>query len=229
MAQPRILIVLTSHQQLGDTGQDTGFWLEELASPYYVFVDAGAEVTLASIQGGAPPIDPKSGQPDSETDSTRRFRSDPVAQQKLRNTVSIGTVKADDYDALFLPGGHGTMWDFPDNTALTNLIEAFDGQAKTVAAVCHAPAALVNVNSTAGAPLVKGKRITAFTDSEERTVQLEQVVPFLLESRLRELDAQFEGAADFAAFVQQDGNLITGQNPASSGPAAAAVLKALAQ
>lgn len=228
MAQPRILIVLTSHDQLGETGNKTGFWLEELASPYYVFVDAGAEVTLASIQGGLPPVDPKSHLPESETEMTRRFKADAEANEKLQNTLAIATVDAGDYDAIFLPGGHGTMWDFPQSDLLINLIETFDKEEKAIAAVCHAPAALVNVKTASGVPLVKGRKVTSFTDSEERVVQLEEIVPFLLETQLRELGAIFEGAADFQPFIQQDGNLITGQNPASSGAAAEAVLKALA-
>ncbi|NJL48170.1 MAG: type 1 glutamine amidotransferase domain-containing protein [Leptolyngbyaceae cyanobacterium SM2_5_2] len=224
---PRILIVITSHAQLGDTGEKTGFWLEELASPYYVFVDAGADVTLASIQGGLPPLDPKSDLPDSQTESTRRFLADQQAVEKLRETLEIAHLSASDYEAIFLPGGHGTMWDFPTSADLTHLIEAFDQQQKVIAAVCHAPAALVPVQGQSGEPLVKGRRVTGFTNSEEKAVQLEAVVPFLLETRLRELGGDFQPAADFAAHIQQDGNLVTGQNPASSGPAAAAVLSLL--
>ena len=225
---PRILIVITSHAQLGDTGEKTGFWLEELASPYYVFVDAGAEVTLASIQGGLPPVDPKSDLPDSQTESTRRFLADQKAMGQLRETVAIAHLNASDYDAIFLPGGHGTMWDFPTSADLTRLIESFDQQQKVIAAVCHAPAALVPVKTQAGEPLVNGRLVTGFTNSEEKAVQLEAVVPFLLETRLGELGGNFQAAADFAAHVQQDGNLITGQNPASSGPAAEKVLSLLA-
>ncbi|MEM8810816.1 MAG: type 1 glutamine amidotransferase domain-containing protein [Cyanobacteria bacterium P01_G01_bin.38] len=227
MSEPRILIVLTSHAQLGDTGHPTGFWLEELASPYYAFVDAGAAVTLASIKGGEPPLDPKSYQDDAQTDTTRRFWADTEAKAALANTMPVSEAKTDDYDAIFLPGGHGTMWDFPVSTALTKLIEAFDQEEKIIAAVCHAPAALVSVKTVAGEPLVKGKVVTAFTDSEERAVELDAVVPFLLETRLRELGAKFESGADWAPITQQDGHLITGQNPASSEPAAKAVLAAL--
>jgi putative intracellular protease/amidase len=223
---PRILIVITSHDRLGDTDEKTGFWLEELASPYYVFVDAGAEVTLASIQGGQPPLDPKSDLPESQTESTQRFMGDGSAKVKLQNTLSVASVNPDDYDAIFLPGGHGTMWDFPTNPTLTQLIEAFDRQQKSIAAVCHAPAALVPVKSQFGESLVKGRVITGFTDSEEKAVKLERVVPFLLETRLRELGGNFQTAADFAPHVEQDGNLITGQNPASSAPAAERVLQA---
>jgi putative intracellular protease/amidase len=224
---PRILIVITSHAQLGGTGMQTGFWLEELASPYYIFVDAGAQVTLASILGGQPPLDPKSSLPDSQTESTHRFMADEQAKAQLQNTTAIATVNAEDYDAIFLPGGHGTMWDFPTSADLTRLLETFDRQQKVIAAVCHAPAAFVPVQGQSGEPLVKGRVVTGFTDSEEKAVQLEQVVPFLLETKLRELGGDFQLAADFTPHVQQDGRLITGQNPASSGPAAEKVLQAL--
>lgn len=222
---PRILIVITSHDRLGDTGEKTGFWLEELASPYYVFVDAGAEVTLASIQGGEPPLDPKSHLPESQTESTQRFMADEEAKHRLQNTRAIADANVEDYDAIFLPGGHGTMWDFPTSDVLKALIEAFDRAEKAIAAVCHAPAALVNVTSTSGEPLVKGRTITAFTDSEERAVQLEEIVPFLLETRLRELGGNVQVGADFVPHVEQDGLLITGQNPASSELAAQRVLE----
>lgn len=227
MSTPRILMVLTSHNQLGNTGKPTGFWLEEFAGPYYTFVDAGATVTLASIQGGQPPIDPKSSAEDAQTETTRRFLADTAAKEALANTLAIAKADAGDYDTVFLTGGHGTMWDFPTSQALTNLIEAFDEEEKLIAAVCHAPAALVTVKTASGEPLVKGKVVTAFTDSEERAVELETVVPFMLETRLRELGATFEGAQDWAAHVRQADNLITGQNPASSEPAARAVLEAI--
>ncbi|MEO0827571.1 MAG: type 1 glutamine amidotransferase domain-containing protein [Cyanobacteria bacterium J06635_15] len=229
MSTPRILMVLTSHNQLGNTGKPTGFWLEEFAAPYYAFVDAGAKVTLASIQGGQPPIDPKSDQDDAQTETTRRFLDDADAKQALANTMPVSKADAGDYDAIFLPGGHGTMWDFPESETLTNLIEAFDEEEKVIAAVCHAPAALVTVKTASGEPLVKGKAVTAFTDSEERGVELETVVPFMLETRLRELGANFESGADWTPMVRQDQYLITGQNPASSEPAARAVLEALHQ
>ncbi|MBW4621664.1 MAG: type 1 glutamine amidotransferase domain-containing protein [Cyanosarcina radialis HA8281-LM2] len=224
---PRILIVITSHDRLGNTDEKTGFWLEELASPYYVFVDAGAEVTLASIRGGQPPLDPKSDLPESQTESTKRFIADESAKAKLENTIAIASLNPAGYDAIFLPGGHGTMWDFPTNPTLTQTIEAFDRQQKLIAAVCHAPAALVPAKSKSGEPLVKGRIITGFTDSEEKAVKLEGVVPFLLETRLRELGGNFQTVADFAPHVEQDGNLITGQNPASSEPAAERVLRSL--
>lgn len=227
MQTPRILIVLTSHDQLGDTDEKTGFWLEEFTGPYYTFLDAGAAVTLASIQGGQAPIDAKSLGEDAQTETTRRFLADDAAQQALASTLPVVKTHADDYDALFLPGGHGTMWDFPESTVLTALIEAFDRAGKIISAVCHAPAALVPAKAANGEPLVKGKQVTAFTDSEEQTVQLDTVVPFMLETRLRELGADFKGGADFAPLVQQTGNLITGQNPPSSEPAAKAVLAAL--
>ncbi|MFG6096977.1 type 1 glutamine amidotransferase domain-containing protein [Leptothoe sp. ISB3NOV94-8A] len=227
MANPRILIVLTSHDQLGDTGHATGFWLEELACPYYTFLDADATVTLASIQGGQAPLDPKSHLEESQTDDTRRFIADSAAQIALANTLAIDQVDAGDYDAIFMPGGHGTMWDFATSSTLSNLIEAFDEEEKIIAAVCHAPAGLVNVKTSAGEPLIKGKVVTAFSNSEEKAVALDTVVPFLLETRLRELGAIFEAGPDWGAFAKQDGNLITGQNPASSEPAAQAVLAAL--
>ena len=227
MTSPRILIVLTSHDQMGDTDNKTGFWLEEFASPYYVFVDAGAEVTLASIQGGLPPVDPKSNLPEWETEKTRRFDSDTEANQKLQNTLAVAELDAGNYDAIFLPGGHGPMWDFSQSTTLANLIEAFDEEEKVIAAVCHAPAALVMVKTSNNVPSVKGRRLTSFTDSEERTMELEKIVPFLLETRLRELGADFKKSEDFQSFIVRDGNLITGQNPASSAAAAEEVLNAL--
>jgi putative intracellular protease/amidase len=226
-AAPRVLMVITSHSQLGDTGEKTGFWLEELAAPYYVFTDAGAQVTLASIQGGQPPLDPKSDGPDSQTEATQRFRIDQQAMEKLRSTMAIAQVKADNYDAVFLPGGHGTMWDFPNSPELTRLLENFDRQQKPIAAVCHAPAALVPLKTPTGDAFVKGRVVTGFTNGEEKAVQLEAIVPFLLETRLRELGGEVKTADDFAPHVQQDGLLITGQNPASSAPAAEKVLAAL--
>jgi putative intracellular protease/amidase len=227
MQTPRILIVLTSHDTMGDTDKKTGFWLEEFTSPYYIFRDAGAVVTLASIQGGQAPIDARSLGEEAQTETTRRFLADDAAQQALASTFPVAEASADNYDALFLSGGHGTMWDFPESKELTALIEAFDQAGKVISAVCHAPAALVPAKTANGAPLVKGKPVTAFTDSEERAVQLEAVVPFMLETRLRELGADFKGGPDFAPLVQQTGNLITGQNPPSSEPAAKAVLAAL--
>ncbi|MEM7795578.1 MAG: type 1 glutamine amidotransferase domain-containing protein [Cyanobacteria bacterium P01_C01_bin.118] len=226
MAAPHILIVLTSHDQLGNTGHATGFWLEELACPYYIFLDADATVTLASIQGGQAPLDPKSHLDESQTDDTRRFLTDSAAQDALANTIAIDQVNAGDYDAIFMPGGHGTMWDFANSSTLSNLIADFDQQKKIISAVCHAPAGLVNVKTASGDPLVKGKLVTAFSNSEEKAVELDTVVPFLLETRLKKLGAKFEAGPDWGPLAKQDGNLITGQNPASSEPAAKAVLAA---
>jgi putative intracellular protease/amidase len=229
MSSPQILIILTSHNQLGDTGHPTGFWLEEFVSPYYTFLDAGASVTLASVQGGNPPVDPKSYQEESQTEETRRFLADAAAQAALSQTIAIDQVNVADYDAIFLPGGHGTMWDFPSSQALIDRLESFNQAGKIIAAVCHAPAALVSAKTATGEPLVKGKVVTAFTDSEERAVQLETVVPFMLEAHLRELGAKFNSGDDFLPQVCQDGNLITGQNPASSQPAAQRVLQVIKQ
>jgi putative intracellular protease/amidase len=225
---PRILIVLTSHNQLGDTEKPTGFWLEEFASPYYVFVDAQAQVTLASVRGGKPPIDPKSNLPEFQTNATQRFMADEQAKESLNNTLPLKEVNAADYDAIFFPGGHGPMWDFPQNEQLAKLIESFEGEKKAIAAVCHGVVALVSVTSSTGEPIVKGRKITAFTNSEEKLVNLEDVVPFLLETKLRDLGADFIAATDFQPHVQEDGNLITGQNPASSDLAAKNLLKLLA-
>lgn len=227
MTSPRILMVLTSHDQMGNTGEKTGFWLEEFASPYYVFVDAGAKITLASIRGGLPPVDPKSNLPEWETETTHRFKADMESNKKLQNTLAIAELNEENYDAIFLPGGHGPMWDFAQSRTLANLIKTFDEKKKVISAVCHAPAALVAVKTDNNVPLVKGRQLTSFTDSEERTMGLEQVVPFLLETRLRELGADFKKSEDFQSFIVRDSNLITGQNPASSSAAAEEVLNAL--
>jgi putative intracellular protease/amidase len=223
----KILIVLTSHDRLGDTGHKTGFWLEEFAAPYYALRDAGAEVTLASPAGGQPPLDPKSDSPENQTDATRRFRADRTAQEVLASTRKLDEVSAGDFDAVFYPGGHGPMWDMPDNPTSIALLEAFVKADKPVGAVCHAPAALVNVRGKDGGYLVKGKRVTGFSNGEERAVGLAEVVPFLLEDRLKERGGVYSRAADWAPYVQADGKLVTGQNPASSEPAAAALLKLL--
>ena len=227
MKKLRILIVLTSHDRLGDTGNKTGFWLEEFASPYYIFHDAGVEITLASIAGGQPPIDPKSALEEWETDDTRRFNQDKDAKTELANTKSIKELEAGSFDAIFFPGGHGPMWDFPENETLANLIGSFDKERKIIAAVCHGPVALVDVKKSDGTPLVSGKRISAFTNGEEDAVELSEVVPFLLEDRLRDLGAMIENGPDFSINVVTDGNLITGQNPQSSAEGARAVLAAL--
>jgi putative intracellular protease/amidase len=224
-----ILMVLTSHDQLGDTGKKTGFWLEEFAAPYYVFKDAGAQITLASPQGGQPPLDPQSDAPDAQTEATRRFKADKKAQQALAQTRRLADVKADAFDAVFYPGGHGPLWDLANDPNSIGLIEKFMADGKPVAAVCHAPAALCNAKSALGLPLVSGKRVTGFANTEEAAVQLSSVVPFLLEDKLGEKGGQYSQGPDFAPYVLQDGLLITGQNPASSEPAARLLLKQLQQ
>jgi putative intracellular protease/amidase len=223
----KILMVLTSHDQLGDTGRKTGFWLEEFAAPYYTFLDAGAAVTLASPKGGQPPIDPVSDTPEGQTDWTRRFKQDPAAQDALASTSRLADVTVGEYDAVFYPGGHGPMWDLAEDPHSIALIEAFYGAGKPVAAVCHAPGVLHRVRFE-GQPLVKGKRVTGFTNGEEEAVHLTKVVPFLVEDELKRLGALYEKAVDWVSFVVTDGNLVTGQNPASSRAGAQALLKLLA-
>lgn len=223
----RILIVLTSHDQLGDTGKKTGFWLEEFTAPYYVLKDAGATITLASPQGGQPPLDPKSDLPENQTEWTKRFRADQGAQAELSKTRRLAEVSAAGFDAVFYPGGHGPMWDLPDNAASIALLEAFVKADKPIGAVCHAPVALVNVRGKKGEYLLKGKRVTGFTNAEEQAVGLSAVVPFLLEDRLKERGGVYSSRANWAPYVQVDGQLVTGQNPASSGPAAQALLTLL--
>jgi putative intracellular protease/amidase len=222
----KILMVLTSHDQLGNTGKPTGFWLEEFAAPYYVFKDAGAEITVASPKGGQPPIDPKSDEPGNQTEAMTRFKGDPAAQKVLANTVKLSDVRADDYDTVFYPGGHGPMWDLTDDPTSIALIEAVYNAGKPVAAVCHAPAVLHRVTYESQ-PIVKGKRVTGFTNSEEEAVQLTNVVPFLVEDELKRLGGHYEKAGDWESFVIVDGRLITGQNPASSTAAAQELLKLL--
>lgn len=223
----RIVIVLTSHEDLGATGEKTGFWLEEFAAPYYVLRDAGADLCLASPLGGLPPQDPKSSQPGFQTDATRRFAQDPEAQQALARTLPLVEVRAEAFDAVFFPGGHGPLWDLAVDPAVRGLIEAFVAQGKPVAAVCHASAVFQAATTPAGEPLVAGRRITGFSNSEEAAVGLTQVVPFLVEDRLKQLGALYESAPDWQPFVRVDGPLITGQNPASSEPAALALLERL--
>ena len=223
----KILIVLTSHDQLGDTGGKTGFWLEEFVAPYYVLKDAGAAITLASPKGGHPPLDPKSDLPENQTELTKRFRTDNAAQAELADTKKLADVSAGDFDAVFYPGGHGPMWDLPDNATSIALIEAFVKADKPVGAVCHAPAAFVNVRGKDGEYLVKGKRVTGFTNEEEKAVGLDAVVPFLLEDRLKERGGVYSKGVNWAPYVRVDGKLVTGQNPASSGPAAKELLKLL--
>lgn len=215
----KILMVLTSHDQLGNTGKPTGFWLEEFAAPYYVFKDLDATITLASPKGGQPPIDPKSDEPGNQTDAMARFKSDPAARKELANTARLSSILAEDYDTVFYPGGHGPMWDLADDPTSIALIEAFYNSGKPVAAVCHAPAALHKV-SYQGQPIVKGKRVTGFANSEEEAVQLTKVVPFLVEDELKRLGGLYEKADDWVDFSIVDGRLITGQNPASSASAA---------
>ncbi len=223
----KILIVLTSHDRLGDTGEKTGFWLEEFAAPYYVLKDAGAEITLASPKGGQPPLDPKSELPDFQTEATKRFNSDADAQAELAHTKRLADLSADAFDAIFYPGGHGPMWDLAVDANSISLIEAFVKAGKPVGAVCHAPVVLTNVRDRDGAYLVKGKRVTAFSNEEEAAVGLTEVVPFLVEDRLKERGAIYSKGDSWAPYVQVDGKLVTGQNPASSAPGAEALLKLL--
>lgn len=223
----KILMVLTSHAQLGDTGHKTGFWLEEFASPYYAFKDAGAEVTLASPQGGQPPLDPKSDAPDAQTEATQRFRQDPAAQSALANTAVLSSVSAKDYDAVFYPGGHGPLWDLAEDTHSIALIEAFHNSGKPVGAVCHAPAALRHTKAADGSPLVKNKSVTGFSNTEEVAVGLSTVVPFLVEDMLKSNGGSYSKTADWEPHTVSDGYLITGQNPASSEATAQAVLALL--
>ena len=223
----KILIVLTSHDQLGDTGKKTGFWLEEFAAPYYVLKDGGATITRTSPKGGQPPLDPKSDLSENLTEQTKRFRTDSAAQAELANTKKLAAVSAADFDAVFYPGGHGPMWDMPDNPTSIALIEAFVKADKPVGAVCHAPAALVNVRGKDGQYLVKGKRVTGFTNAEEKAVGLTEIVPFLLEDRLKERASLYSKGVNWAPYVQVDGKLVTGQNPASSGPATKELLRLL--
>ena len=223
----KILMVLTSHDRLGDTGKKTGFWLEEFAAPYYVFKDAGASLTLASPQGGQPPLDPKSDEPDAQTDATRRFAQDSDAQQALADTVKLSSVSAEDFDAVFYPGGHGPLWDLAQDADSIRLIETMVASGKPVAAVCHAPGVLGKVKAPDGTPLVQGKRVTGFTNTEEAAVGLTEVVPFLVEDMLVQNGGKYSKAGDWAPYVLTDGLLVTGQNPASSEPGAEALLALL--
>ena len=222
----KILMVLTSHDQLGNTGRKTGFWLEEFAAPYFVFRDASLELTLASPTGGQPPIDPKSDLPENQTEAMTRFKKDTAAQEALSHTIKLADAKSEDYDTIFYVGGHGPMWDLVDNTVSIALIESFYNSGKPVAAVCHSPAVFHKVTYQ-GEPLVKGKRVTGFTNGEEEAVQLTHVVPFLVEDELKRVGAQYEKAADWAPFSIIDGRIVTGQNPASSTSAARDLLSVL--
>ncbi|SAI54931.1 General stress protein 18 [Bordetella ansorpii] len=223
----KILMILTSHDTLGNTGRKTGFWLEEFAAPYYVFADAGASLTLASPKGGQPPLDPKSDEPDAQTDATRRFAGDPQAQALLAATAPLDQIRAADFDAVFYPGGHGPLWDLAEDSRSISLIENMLAAGKPVAAVCHAPGVLRHVKASDGGPLVAGRKVTGFTNSEEDAVQLTAVVPFLVEDELKKLGGRYERGDDWQPYIVGDGMLITGQNPASSEPAAKALLDCL--
>lgn len=212
----KILIVLTSHDQLGDTGHKTGFWLEELAAPYYAFKDAGAELTLASPKGGQPPLDPKSNEPASQTDDTRRFENDARAMGELANTRKLEEIDPTEFDAIFYPGGHGPLWDLVDDANSIELIQAFFNAKKPVGAVCHAPIVFANVDIELGQNIVKGRDVTGFTNSEEDAVGLTEIVPHLVEDVLTARGGNYSKVADFAPYAVRDGNLVTGQNPASS-------------
>lgn len=223
----KILIVLTSHSALGETGKKTGFWIEEFATPYYVLVDAGVVITIASPSGGQPPVDPKSEEVDAQTPSTLRFYKDSEAIYQVANTLKLSDIKPADYDAVFYPGGHGPLWDLANDTTSIKLIEDFYKAKKPISFVCHAPSALVKAKDENGEPLVKGKKVTGFSDTEEEAVGLTKVVPFLLEDELKKLGAHYSKGADWSSYTQQDGLLITGQNPASSEAVAKLLLKAI--
>lgn len=223
----KVLVVLPSHDQLGNTGQKTGFWLEEFTDPYYKFIDSGYEVTIASPRGGKPPVDPKSTQKENQSESTQRFERDKSAQAKLENTLVLSQVSANDYDTLFLPGGHGPMWDLSSDENMKKIVEDFYSDKKIVSAVCHGPAGLLQATDRNGNSILKGKKITGFTNNEESAVGLTKAVPFSLENRMKELGGKFEKGQDFKPFVISDGQLITGQNPKSALPAAEKVIEIL--
>ncbi len=223
----KILMVLTSHAELGNTGKKTGFWLEEFAAPYYVFTDAGASVTIASPAGGQPPLDPKSDQPEFQTELTARFKSDKAAQQALANTVKLETVSQDEFDSVFYPGGHGPLWDLAESADSIALIESFVRAQKPISFVCHAPGVLRHVKAENGALLIKGRNLTGFTNGEEEGVGLTEVVPFLIEDEFIAAGANYSKGPDWQPYVVEDGNLITGQNPASSEAVATALVKKL--
>jgi putative intracellular protease/amidase len=222
-----ILMVLTSHDQLGNTGKKTGFWLEEFAAPYYTFKDAGATITLASPRGGQPPIDPKSDTPDAQTKDTQRFKADSATQTVLAQTLKLNDVAASDFDAVFYCGGHGPLWDLVEDPDSIALIEVTLAAGKPVALVCHAPGVLRDVKAANGDPVVRGKNVTGFTNSEEQSVELTEIVPFLVEDMLKSKGGNYTKVADMQPYVLTDGLLITGQNPASSGPAAKELLEQL--
>ncbi|MDR7004160.1 type 1 glutamine amidotransferase domain-containing protein [Paraburkholderia strydomiana] len=221
----KVLMVLTSHDQLGNTGRKTGFWLEELAAPYYAFKDAGAEIVLASPKGGQPPLDPKSNEPANQTDATRRFEADEAAKAQLAATVRLDSVSQAQFDTVFYPGGHGPLWDLAEDRHSIELIQSFIAAGRPVALVCHAPGVLRHVTTPDGKPLVEGKQVTGFTNSEEAAVGLTEIVPFLVEDELKARGGIYSKSDDWAPYVVTDGLLITGQNPASSSSAAATLMK----
>ncbi len=223
----KILMILTSHDKLGDTGEKTGFWLEEFAAPYYVLLDAGAEVTLASPSGGKPPLDPKSDTADAQTEATQRFKKDEAAQSALGNTTKLAEIDADGFDAIFYPGGHGPLWDLAENEDSQRIIEKFIAEDRPLAAVCHAPAIFKHTKGADEMSVVSGRRVTGFTNSEEEGVGLSEVVPFLIEDMLKANGGLYEKGPDWASHVAVDGKLVTGQNPASSEAAAKELLKLL--
>lgn len=223
----KILFVLTSHDTLGDTGKKTGFWIEEFANPYYSLMDKGVDITIATPKGGKAPIDPSSNTDDAQTEATKRYWDDKEAQERIATTKILSKMDASDFDAVFYPGGHGPLWDLANDATSIKLIETFNEQKKPIAFVCHAPAALKNVKGKDGSPLVKGKKVTGFTNSEEKAVQLTDVVPFLVEDMLKENGGIYSKKEDWAVYAIQEGNLITGQNPASSELVAEKLLAAL--
>ncbi|PHY17593.1 type 1 glutamine amidotransferase domain-containing protein [Caulobacter sp. BP25] len=223
----KILMVLTSHDTLGDTGKKTGFWLEEFAAPYYTFLDAGAQITVASPAGGQPPLDPKSDLPDFQTELTHRFKADPAAQAVLANTVKLDAVRQEDFDTVFYPGGHGPLWDLAESPVSIALIENFERAGKPIGFVCHAPGVLRHVEAANGDPIVKGRAVTGFTNGEEAAVELTDVVPFLIEDEFIAQGADYRKGPDWAPFIVEDGKLVTGQNPASSEGVAKALITQL--
>lgn len=224
----KVLMVLTSHSELGNTGRKTGFWLEELAAPYYTFKDAGVEVVLASPKGGQPPLDPKSNEPANQTEQTHRFEADAAATAQLANTVRLDSINQADFDTVFYPGGHGPLWDLAEDKVSIALIESFIAANKPVALVCHAPGVLRHVQTSNGRPLVEGKKVTGFTNSEEAAVELTDIVPFLVEDELKAKGGLYSKGDDWASYVVRDGLLITGQNPGSSSAAAALLMQQIA-
>lgn len=223
----KTLFVLTSHSDLGDTGKKTGFWIEEFAAPYYLLADAGVEITIASPKGGQPPIDPKSDEPDAQTEATKRFKNDSDLKDQLAHTIKLSAANEKDFDAVFYPGGHGPLWDLANDQKSISLIEEFYQAQKPVAFVCHAPGVLIKVKDKNGDPLVNGKEVTGFSNTEEEAVQLTKIVPFLLEDEIKNLGGNYSKGPDWGSYVKMDGNLITGQNPGSSEEAAQVLLELL--